>query len=173
LEETVRYRPRDEQELSRISGVGAVKLEQRYGTAFLKLLGEHEAEHGRPENLPPLPRHLPRPPAESGRTRETGMSDTVHETLSLLRKGLSPAEIAVGRDLKESTVYGHLARCIEEGELSLSDVVDRGSDERRAIETAFCHLSEDSPYALKPVFETFDGKYDYGLLRCVRAAMGF
>jgi ATP-dependent DNA helicase RecQ len=26
--------------------------------------------------------------------------------------------------------------------------------------------------ALKPVFEAFDGRYDYGLLRCVRAGMG-
>jgi ATP-dependent DNA helicase RecQ len=42
----------------------------------------------------------------------------------------------------------------------------------RTIEDAFSQLPPDAPLALKPVFDAFSGKYDYGLLRCVRAAMG-
>ena len=45
-------------------------------------------------------------------------------------------------------------------------------DEIRTIEYAFEQLASDSPQALKPVYDAFQGTYDYGLLRCVRAAMG-
>lgn len=47
LRELVRHRPRDEEELSQITGVGAVKLE-RYGADFLAAVAAHAAEHGRP-----------------------------------------------------------------------------------------------------------------------------
>jgi ATP-dependent DNA helicase RecQ len=173
LQEMVRYRPRGEDELSRISGVGAVKL-ARYGNEFLQVLDEYEAEHGRPADLPPLPDAIGRVPlAPSGRAaRDAGLTATVRETLSMLREdGLSPEAIAARRDLKESTIYGHLSRCIEEGELDLNEVVDMDPQERRAIEYAFSQLPADAVFALRPVFDTFEGRYDFGVLRCVRAAM--
>jgi ATP-dependent DNA helicase RecQ len=172
LREMVRYRPRDSSELSRIAGVGAVKLE-RYGEEFLRVLAEHEAEHERPADLLPLPETPLRAPASpAGRTWDAGLSATVRETLAMARSGMSPDEVALRRDLKVSTVYGHLARGIEERALSLEDVVSLDADERKLIEHAFGQLDEDSPFTLKPVFDIFGGKYEYGLLRCVRAAMG-
>ena len=74
-------------------------------------------------------------------------------------------------DLKISTIYTHLSRCIEEGELSLAEIVTLTDDELQAIEYAFNQLTADSPLTLKPVYDAFQGKYDYGLLRCVRAAI--
>ena len=172
LGEMVSYRPRDADELSRLNGVGAVKLE-RYGDEFLQVLAEHVAEHGRPNQVPPLPpEKLRSSVTASSRTWDAGLSDTVRATLALCRSGLSPDEIASRRDCKPTTVYTHLSRCIEEGELRLSDVARLSADELKAIEYAFSQLPKDSPLALKPVFDTFDGKYGYGLLRCVRAAMG-
>jgi ATP-dependent DNA helicase RecQ len=170
LREMVVYRPRSADELSRISGVGAVKLE-RYGKEFLRALGDHEAEHGRPEHVPRLPA-VPLRSAPQGRTRDLGLSGTVRETLELVRAGTSPEEIAERRSLKITTIYSHLARCIEQGELELDDVVKLPEDEIRTIEYAFSQVPEDSPFALKPVFDAFQGKYDYGLLRCVRVGMG-
>lgn len=180
LRDMVTYRPRDVDELSRISGVGVVKLE-RYGAGFLGQLAGHAVEHGRPANLPPLPEPPQRTAAPvgsptkgfmAGRVWEEGLSETLRGTLDLLRGGLSPAEIATHRNLKISTIYTHLSRCIEEGELTLGEIVTLTDDELKAIESAFTQLTTDSPLTLKPVFDAFQGRYDYGLLRCVRAAMG-
>ena len=51
LKEMVAYRPRNRDQFSRITGVGAIKLE-RYAEDFLAVLAEHEAEHRRPAGLP-------------------------------------------------------------------------------------------------------------------------
>jgi ATP-dependent DNA helicase RecQ len=172
LREMVLYRPRNADELSRVSGVGAVKL-QRFGSDFLGVLCDHQSKHGRPRQVPTLPDAPPKVSSTSqGRTWDAGLSGTVRETLGLFRAGISPDEIAASRSLKTTTIYTHLARCIEECELELADVVQLSGDEIKTIGHAFNQLPDDSPYALKPVFETFQGKYDYGLLRCVRAGLG-
>jgi ATP-dependent DNA helicase RecQ len=136
-------------------------------------LAEHASEHGRPASIPPLPQapiRTPLAPAPQSRAVVTGLRETVIETLGLLRIGLSPETIAERRGLKITTIYTHLSRAIEEGELELGEVVTLSDDEIGAIQYAFDQLASDSPQALKPVFEAFQGKYDYGLLRCVRAA---
>jgi len=168
LREMVSYRPRDADELTRLSGVGAVKLE-RYGADFLDVLAAHEAEHGRPDTLPPLPEKPLRASERTERTLDAGLSTTVRETLSLFRTGVTIDDIAVRRDIKPTTVYSHLARCIEEGELRLRDVVELTDDEIRTIRYAFEQLAPDAAMGLKPVYEALQGSYDYGLLRCVRA----
>jgi len=172
LKEMLGYRPRDRVELARISGVGAVKLE-RYGDGFLRVLGEHAAEHGRPADCPPLPEVPSRAVSVAEvRTQDVGLSSTVRETLELFRAGVEVAAIAERRGLKSTTVYGHLARCIEENELGLREVVALGDDEIGAIRDAFDLLPSDSLMALKPVYDAFEGRYAYGVLRCVRAALG-
>jgi ATP-dependent DNA helicase RecQ len=172
LKEMLGYRPRDPGELARISGVGAVKLE-RYGDGFLRVLGEHAAEHGRPADCPPLPEVPSRPVSVAEvRTRDAGLSSTVRETLELFRAGIDVEAIVERRGLKSTTVYGHLARCIEEGELGLREVVALSDKEIGAIRDAFDLLPSDSPMVLKPVYDAFEGRYAYGILRCVRAALG-
>ncbi|WP_462323202.1 HRDC domain-containing protein, partial [Halochromatium sp.] len=192
LRELVAYRPRNQDELARISGVGLVKLE-RYGEAFLAELKTHEAEHGRPEHLPPLPPEKLRSEsgrdvrgsaerssagaasgtsgAASGRIWQSDLSDTVRETLALARAGTGIDEIARQRALKPTTVYSHLARCIEFGELPLRDVLSLSEDELKTIRYALEQIPPDSPMALKPAFDALNGEYDYGVLRCVRAGL--
>jgi len=66
----------------------------------------------------------------------------------------------------------HLARCIEEDELKLADFTNLSNDEIRTIQYAFERLADDdSPMTLKPVYDALQGRYDYGLLRCVRAGI--
>jgi ATP-dependent DNA helicase RecQ len=172
LKELVLYRPRDPTELGHCSGVGAVKL-ARYGEAFLGVLAGHEREHGRPEGLPPLPAAPQRPPPQvQERVRDLGLSGTERETLVQLRSGVGVETIAERRGLKSTTVYSHLARCIEEGELALAEVCPLAEPELAAIRLVFERLGPDASLALKPVYEAFEGRYDYGLLRCVRATLG-
>ena len=107
---------------------------------------------------------------EHRRGRDIGLIGTVRETLELFRSGVPPEQIAVQRDLKPTTIYSHLARCIEEGEVGLGEVVRLREDELKTIQYAFEQLAPDSPQALKPVYDALNGEYDYGLLRCIRAA---
>ncbi|MGE5154224.1 MAG: HRDC domain-containing protein, partial [Bdellovibrio bacteriovorus] len=171
LREMVTYRPRNRAELACISGVGVVKLE-RYGDGFLGVLAGHSVEHGRPADCPPLseaPLYVgPRP---QGPASDAGLTSTVRETLELLLSGVPVDQIAERRGLRTTTVYSHLARCIEEGELPLGKVVALSEGEISAIQFAFEQLPPDSPMTLKPVYDAFQGQYDYGVLRCVRAAM--
>ncbi len=176
LRELVAYRPRDLDELGRISGVGVNKLE-RFGAVFLAALAEHATEHGRPADLPPVPATrkavAPAAPAREGdRTRESGISATVRETLTQFHAGLRPAQIAARRGITPATVYRHLACGIAEGGLSSAEVVGLDQASIRSVELAISQLPAESPRSLKPVYEAFGGQYDYDLLRCIRAGMG-
>jgi ATP-dependent DNA helicase RecQ len=171
LREMLCYRPRNRDEFSRISGVGAVKLE-RFAEEFLGVLAEHEAEHGRPAGLPSLPsdraRDLPvRAVADAG---DDGPGDSDLASLVLLRQGLSPAQVAGRRGFAESTVWGHLTRCIQAGAADLSEVVDLPEVDIKRIVNALHQLADGAGMPLKPVFEALEGQYPYEVLRCVRAA---
>ena len=142
LAEMVDRAPQTLEQLGRISGVGARKLDA-YGEGFLSVIAEF---------------------AEA-----PAVSNTVEETIVLSCEGLSPLEIAHRRDLTIGTVYRHLAQGIARGELELEDVLSLEAKELESLRNAMA--MQDGP-SLKPVFELFDGEYDYGVLGCVRASLG-
>ena len=82
---------------------------------------------------------------------------------------MAVAAIAQQRGLKEGTVYTHLARGIEAGEVPLAEVVPLEGEELEAIRFAIEH--HEGVKRLKPVFEALEGEYPYEILRCVRADM--
>lgn len=143
LMEMMERQPQTLEQFARISGVGERKLEA-YGDAFLDVLIEHGGD--------PVTIH----------------SDTVDETLHLLVQGKTPLEIAHARELKITTVYNHLCQAIESGDIELQDVIELSDEELKRIHFAFEQSEEDK---LKPVYEDLDGEYDYGVLKCVKAAM--
>ncbi|MCG6940445.1 MAG: DNA helicase RecQ [Thiohalocapsa sp.] len=172
LNEMLAFRPRNRDEFSRISGVGAIKLE-RYAEDFLSVLAEHEAEHGRPAGLPPLAersaRDLPVRTVAAG--DGDGLRDTELTTLALLREGRKIPDIARRRHMAESTIWGHVARCIEAGEADLDTAaLDLDDADLKRIRNALQQLADAPGMPLKPVFEALEGRYPYPVLRCVRAA---
>jgi ATP-dependent DNA helicase RecQ len=145
LMEMMASRPQSLSQLAQVSGVGERKLAE-YGEAFLEVLAEHGAE------------------AAAG--------DSAAETLQLFRLGMDVPAIAAQRGIKPGTVYGHLAEAIEHGEAELAEVVALEEDELAAIRFAFEQAAEEGEgIRLKPVFEALEGRYDYGLLRCIRVAL--
>jgi ATP-dependent DNA helicase RecQ len=141
----VERQPQNREQLSRITGVGESKLE-KYADDFLAVIRAHTEQAG----------------AEK--------TDTVAESLQLFKSGLQIEDIAQQRNLKPSTVYSHLATCIEQGEIQLKDVVDISDQELSAIQEAIL-ATEDGETKLRPVYDALDGMFDYEVLRCVRAAM--
>ncbi len=144
LAELVENRPETLEQLSRISGVGAKKLDA-YGGAFLDVLNEYR-------NL-----------------EDESESDSEGETLQLFRLGMDVEAIAAQRGLKITTIYSHLTKGIERGEVPLKEVVALPDHQLDAIRFAIEH--HDGGKRLKPVFEALEGEFPYEVLRCVRAEM--
>jgi ATP-dependent DNA helicase RecQ len=87
--------------------------------------------------------------------------------LKRFRSGNSVEAIAESRGLAISTIFGHIAEAVAAGEK-----IDLGrflkQEERAEIEVSFSQLGLE---ALSPVFQALGGRYDYGRLRLVRAAL--
>ncbi len=144
LMEMVEQRPDTLERLGRISGIGERKLEA-YGEAFLEVLNAH------PLGAEPV-------------------SDSAEESLGLFRLGMDAEAVAAQRGIKPETVYAHLATAIANGELPLSEVVPLEAGELERIRLAFDSCAEEGG-RLKPVHEALEGRYDYHILRCIKAAL--
>ena len=168
LVEMVQRCPETLAELAQVLGVGTSKL-KRYGEDFLALLRPFADRSMTPE-LPDAPERRERPAAaEFAEVDE--ISETVQQTFDLCMQGLAPEQIAEERGLQETTIYGHLAQAIAEGKLTPEDVLPLESSEFERIRKEFTDLPEESQNALKPMFESLNEKYSYGVLRCVRAGL--
>lgn len=140
LKEMERVRPMTEMELLEISGVGQRKLEV-YGDAFIDAILEFQA----------------------AKIKKKGSKTATHQvTYQMLKDGLSIEEICKKRDLKDTTVYSHLAKLALDGEqIDLYKFVD--IDMVNRIKQAQIEL--DNPEALKPYFEHFEEKVPYFQIR--------
>jgi ATP-dependent DNA helicase RecQ len=144
LMEMMEKRPQTLQQLALISGVGERKL-AAYGNQFLSCLNS------------------------SREISDSISSDTVTETILLLKKGYSIKAIAQQRSLTQATIYNHLADAIETRGLSLEQAVSLSNEQLKAIHYVFEQFGSEG--RLKPVYEALDGAYEYGILRCIQASM--
>ncbi len=145
LLDMVQQRPRTLAEMGRLSGVGQKKLE-RYGQDFLALIHRHPSPDQRRE-----------------------LSATAAESIQLFRLGMTAEQIATRRALKASTILEHLAQGIQQGQVAIGDVVDLKEEELQRIRRVWEGLPQEEQRGVRPLFEAFEGRYDYGLLRCLRA----
>jgi ATP-dependent DNA helicase RecQ len=174
LLDLVRYRPRDMDGLGRIWGLGEAKR-AAYGPRILDVLAEHEACHGRPENLPELP-EAPRrpPPAPVGEA-----SGTEAETLRLFRLLQSPAPsgpnlvqaVAEARELKPATIYQHLRQAMLRDELTAKEILSLPDPVYACLEETVRVFCEEGLFSLSLMREALDNAYSYDALRCVRQAL--
>ncbi len=160
LEDIVLQQPQTLAEFANLSGVGAKKLEH-YGQIFIDLLNEHTTKYGN---------QVIEKPINSTIDRVAVVSESAEVTIGLFNQGSSIEDIIIERNLKSTTIYGHLVLGIEAGQLELQQVITNLKEpEINEIEDQF--LSQESMDALKPVFDYFDGIYNYDILRCVRASI--
>jgi len=145
LSEMMERQPANEEQFLRLTGVGQSKLE-KYSTAFLKVIREHTDNEVQ------------------------DVSDTVNESLLLFRSGMDPYAIAKQRNIKPTTVYTHLASCIEQGELKLREVIDLNEQDINIIHETLLS-TDDGSRKIKPAYDALDGMFDYYTIRCVQAAV--
>ena len=145
LAEMMERQPANDEQFLQLNGVGKSKQE-KYAAAFLKVISEHI------------------------NNEKQDVTDTVSESLLLFRSGLSVDAIASQRNIKTTTVYSHLASCIEQGELKLNEVIDLNEQEINIIHETLLSV-DDGSRKLKPAYDALDGMFDYHTLRCVQAAV--
>ncbi|MEN8214838.1 MAG: DNA helicase RecQ [Pseudomonadota bacterium] len=158
LEDMVLQRPHTLAEFALLSGVGTRKLE-RYGQIFVDILDAHASQYG----------DTPSTTAITYDEDETILSESVEITLDAFNQGLSPEQIVAERMLKPSTIYEHLSQAIELGRVELRQVIKLREEEIHDIEDKLLERPAEEQHTLKSVFEAFDGRYDYSILRCIRA----
>lgn len=133
--------PKSDVEFMQVSGVGEAKRE-KYGERFLAAIKTHLEE--------------------DNRNKQNQKTPTQDQTYVLFQEGLSVAEIAVQRNLKEDTIYGHLMKKHQEGEnIDIEKYIAK--DEINAIKEAKLKFPEEE--GLKPYFEFFEEKMPYWKIR--------
>ena len=85
----------------------------------------------------------------------------------LYNQGNTVEQIAEKRGLNQSTIEGHLARYVASGDIDVHEFVE--GDTLQKVE-AYC-MEHPEEKALKPIFEHFDAKIPYSVLRMAIAAI--
>lgn len=133
-------RPTSENELLAIDGVGKAKLE-KYGAAFIQAILDFQKAKG---------------------VKKKKEATTYKETFDLYQQGLSVEEIAQKRKLGLSTIMSHLAKLFVDGKnIDLTPFI---SDDE-VIEISVAKTKLEAPSTLKPYFDYFEEKLDYGKIR--------
>lgn len=156
--------PASDGELHQIPGIGTHKCEV-YGPRFLAAITDYLALHPEvSESRRPVSDLRSREPASAVKRPP---SATFLTTLEMIREGLSLSDIAEKRSLSLSTIEGHFARFLSEGEdLDWRSQVSP-EQEKLARELLGKHGNE----SLKPVIEEADGRLTYGQVRILLAVM--
>ncbi|MCC7251897.1 DNA helicase RecQ [Hyphomicrobium sp.] len=148
LVELASQRPADEAGLHGITGLGTSKI-RRYGQAFLETIARF-APHAALSNR---------------------LSPTVNQTLALHLAGVAPQDIATERNLDVSTIYTHFAEAIEAGVVAAGDVLDLDPADVDEIHAVFERLGTLESGKLGPAHAALDGRFDYGILKCLLAEL--
>lgn len=157
LRQMARLYPQTEGEFSRISGVGASKLRD-FGAQFLEEIAAHLRAN--PRQMFADTSFTPKPAAP----QRSKLTETVMATLHYWRGGRTIEEIAHLRDVKPTTIYGHLADAVEAGEvIDLNSVMT--ADQQTRAAKAFYQFGWGNITGVKESLPDID----YGPLRLFRA----
>jgi ATP-dependent DNA helicase RecQ len=149
-------------QFAQISGVGARKLAQ-YGEMFTAEIRAFRSESG----LPILTETEPTPPLIAHTPTKSDVSSSQLQTLDFYQRGLSIAEIAIERSMRESTIVDHLIKTIECGyEVNLDRIISL--ERQNAIEQAINTVGAER---LTPIKEHLGDSYSYEEIKLVRAKL--
>lgn len=164
LLELAAYRPIEKDDLCNIHGIGQTKLAM-YGDMLLNVLLAFEAEHGRPETLPPLPQRAAA--KQKKKDADKTITGTVQKSIDLFNELGDINLVAAERNLVPGTIYGHIARAVELGKVELAAVTAQLTAQEVESVRAEVAAAIGTGTGIKGAHTTLHGKYDYGLLRCI------
>jgi hypothetical protein len=141
--------------LQQAYGIGKKRMEQ-YGEELLAIVTAYCEETGAKPEPAAVRVRAPKRKAPTSNTRE--------KTLALYRAGKSIPEIAKERGFVKTTIEGHIADLIEQGELSATEFLTP-----QVIQTIKQQAHSMSDFSLKELHQHFEGAYTYGQLRIALA----
>ncbi len=159
LVEMAAFLPQQQDEIAKLSGVGAFKLE-KYCPAFLKAIKQHCEKHGLRSKIGE--RRGPVRKAATSKRKPSG-DDTYSITYRSFREGMTIAEIAKSRGLAISTIENHLCRFIADGRVAVAELVEMAKIDE--IKRALLQLKVEN--AIAPVKQYLGDDYSYGEIRAV------
>jgi ATP-dependent DNA helicase RecQ len=149
-------------QFAQISGVGARKLAQ-YGEMFTGEIRAFRAESG----LSVQTETDPTPPLPPPRARNTDVSSTQLETLDFYLRGMSIADIAKKRSMRENTIFDHLLKLMECGyDVKIDRIVS--PEKTIAIKQAINTVGSER---LTPIKVHLGDDYTFEEIKIVRARM--
>ena len=158
LRQMARLYPQTEADFSRISGVGTSKLRD-FGAQFLEEIAAHLRAN--PKQIYADESFTQKPFAP----QRSKLTETVVATLHYWRGGRTAEEIAHLRDVKPSTIYGHLADAVDAGETVDLNRELTADQQTRAAKAFYQFGWANLPGAL----ESLGPGFDYGQLKVFRA----
>ena len=160
LRQMSQNRPQTPEAFAKISGVGSRKLIQ-YGEVFTQAIRNFCQENGLGERPPKTAVTITHEPASKSNIATTHLT-----TYQLYQDGLSLSDIALKRDVRLSTINGHISKLIEAGyEIDIDRLV---STERQAVINRA--IAEAGTHSLRNIREVAGETYDYQEINLVRAA---
>ena len=166
-------RPTTLTELMEVPGIGPSKL-NAYGEEIVSIVQSHmeDDDLGRgddgQESSPADDSSAPKKENKEELRDESGKKLNTYEySYWLYNQGYTVEKIAEKRGLNPSTIESHLARYVASGDIDVHEFVD--GDTLRKVE-AYC-MEHPEEKVLKPIFEHFDAKIPYGVLRMAIAAI--
>ncbi|MDR2855214.1 MAG: helix-turn-helix domain-containing protein [Methanomicrobiales archaeon] len=159
------FLPQDSKQLLQISGVGKVTL-SRYGEAILQIVQQNIHQHGYEVKEFTVTRESKIREKSKPDTQEPKISTKV-KTFLLYQQGKSIEEIAKERSLAVSTIEGHLVPYLENGDISLENLV--APEKSEIIKRV---LQQNVGATLTEIKANLEDDYSYGEIRFVRAAYG-
>lgn len=160
LKEISKVRPVSLAELKQIDGIGPKRV-KAFGRDIvnivrvysgMELLDNEMAEIELSEDKPAKPK----PPK----------GETYLITKRMIDKGMTVEEIATERGLAQSTIYGHIARFVEQGEYAATDFIEK---EKYDIIEEYFRDTEDT--SLNAAREVLGDDFEFWELRMVLAGM--
>lgn len=170
-------RPTTLTELLKVPGVGPAKV-NAYGEEIIGIVRSHldddDLEHGgtfseaseayNHDVVSDAPKKVKK---EELRDDDGHKLTTVEYSYWLHKQGYTIVQIAEKRGLNPVTIEGHLARYVASGDIDVHDFIDVDTLEK--IEAYLAGHPDEK--ALKPIYEHFDSKISYGVLRMAIAAI--
>lgn len=158
LLEVATYLPHNKEELMKISGFGEVKIE-RYGRQFWDVVANYCTDHQLKSRI-----HLKAPKRTRNERPPERDNETKQQTFDLFKKGFPIGSIASMRGLSRSTIEGHLAFYVQQGTLSIDQLMDPAKV--RAIQKAIERIGGNS---IAPIKGALGEIYSFGEIKAVMA----
>ncbi len=160
LRQMSQNRPQNPEAFAKVSGVGSRKLVQ-YGEVFTQAIRSFCQENGLEERSAETAITVTHEPASKSDIATTHLT-----TYQLYQDGLSLSDIALKRDVRLSTINGHMSKLIEAGYgIDIDRLV---SVERQAVINSA--IAEAGTHSLRNIREVTGETYDYQEISLVRAA---